>query len=463
MLLPFAALAMSFGAASAHPKSELVISPCNTGEHYQFESVSCSFELKNTGPTPIKISKGEAKIAGDSIDSSTIVVAPHSVSYIKAQANLLDAIGVNQRTFVFATDEAGQARRGSTMVSFVTSVLDQRAPSLEFGDVDVSEPALEKSITLSSREVADFRINEVLSKPDYLDVAIVDNGRTIRATLRPNAPWGQIEGAKIKLKINAPQQDQVWVAIAANIKGAVVADASPYSLGLMRTNLNNEFLIRITSRAGKNFKVGPIDVVGIKASAKPVACIPAKDGCQLIKLVVANDQAEGQLKGSLEVGLPDFGRSLPIQLVGMLLSPSVKIHDFNSEIEKNSSFAGPGKSNLESVAPKHVDVGQSIRQTVNEKSAVEPAGDGPLLRWSVANQGSVHGYLIYRSSVENGPMLRINKETVQVVSDDSGTAGSYAWRDNSAESGKTYWYAVEMLKNNGEKVALTGVQKVTAK
>ena len=48
--------------------------------------------------------------------------------------------------------------------------------------------------------------------------------------------------------------------------------------------------------------------------------------------------------------------------------------------------------------------------------------------------------------------------------DDSGNAaGSYQWRDNSAEAGKAYWYSIEMVKGNGEKQQLTGSQKIVAK
>ncbi|GAA0705835.1 hypothetical protein [Dokdonella soli] len=465
-MLSLSALAFSLlvAAPAPVPHSNLVIAPCDAGEHQQFEVITCDIELKNTGDKPIHVSKGEAAMAWDSIETGVITVPAHGVAYIKAKASLRDNAGYVKHSFRFATDEPGiLAVRGSNVNAFVSTVLDDSAPTIDFGMVKLDGPLPSKSITLASREVNDFRILEILSKPDYLDASLGPDGRTVHATLRKDAPWGQLHD-KIKLKINAPQQPEAWISVDANAQGEVVPDGDPFSLGLMRTNNKNEFLVRMTSRSGKDFKVGAVTLERLKGKADVVPCVPAESGCKLVRLRVTNDQALGRLQGVLNVELPDFKRTLPIEVVGMLLSPEVKVHDFNEEVEKAREAKGAAQSVAASpTQPKGIDITQAIKQTVNKEADVPPPGKGPLLRWSVANEGSIYGYIVYRADAETGPFLRINKEMIRVIDDGGNAAGSYQWRDNSAESGKVYWYSIGMVKGNGEKQPLTGAQKIIAK
>jgi hypothetical protein len=44
-----------------------------------------------------------------------------------------------------------------------------------------------------------------------------------------------------------------------------------------------------------------------------------------------------------------------------------------------------------------------------------------------------------------------------------GVTSTYAWRDDSAVSGKTYWYYIGLLNRDGTKQQLSGPQAVKAK
>jgi hypothetical protein len=185
-----------------------------------------------------------------------------------------------------------------------------------------------------------------------------------------------------------------------------------------------------------------------------------------MNIQISKDQGQGRIGGTLLVELPDFKRTLPIRLGGgMLLSPDVVIHDMNAEAEKAKEAAGVAQSTVViPPAQNAIDVNKVIKQTIAKENETPPPGVGPLLRWSVANQLPVFGYIVYRADAEAGPFLRVNKETIKkAVDDDGAQSGNYQWRDNSAISGKTYWYSVGMIKEDGEKVALTGVQKIIAK
>jgi hypothetical protein len=454
-------LMFSLLASAAPTPPHLTVSPCRIGEHQQFEVVTCDIELKNNGDKPIKISKGEAALAWDSIQQDGVVPA-HGATYLKATVALRDSTGFIKRSFRFATDEPGQPLRGASVHGFVASVLDQNLPAIDFGAVKLDGEMPTKSVELTSREAPGFRLLEVTSKPAFLDVSIDADGHTVRASVRKDAPWG-LQHEKIKLKTNAPQQPEAWVSVDVNVIGDIAPGGNPFSFGLMRTNNKNEFLLRLTRESGKPFEAKNAKLEQVKGKVDIVPCIPASDACKMLRIVVGNDQPLGRLQGLVSVELPEFKRTLPIEVVGMLLSPDYKVHDFNEEMEKAGQAKSPASSAAIAPAEGKLDLKQAIQQTVSKDESVPPPGNGPLLRWSVANDASVYGYIIYRADAEAGPSLRVNKEIIRTVGEGGPSTASYQWRDNSATSGKTYWYSIGMVKGSGEKVPLSSAQKVVAK
>ncbi|HEY6941366.1 hypothetical protein [Dokdonella sp.] len=448
-------------AATSSPTSHLVIEPCLAGERQQFETVPCEIALRNSGDKPVHITDARSVFEWDSIDPKVTVPA-HGAAYLKATIATRDAVGFSKHSFRITTDEPGVlSQRGASVHVFVSTVLDQAAPALDFGAVKLSAGPVSKEIALSSREVPDFRILGIASKPDYVDAVVGTDGKTLRASISKNAPWGLVHD-KIKLKINAPQQPEAWVTVDANVIGEIAANGNPFAFGLMRTNAKNEFLIRLTSESGKDFKIGSAKPDHFEGKVDVVPCTPEAAGCRMLHVLVSNEQQQGRLQGKILVDLPEFKRVLPVDVVGMLLAPEVKVHDLNKELEKATDTGGASQASA-TVPGNSIDLKQAISRTAAAAETAAPPGDGPLLRWAVANDGSVYGYIIYRADDEHGPFLRVNKELIRAGGGSPKEGVQYQWRDDSAVSGHTYWYQIGMVKNNGEKQPLSGAQKVTAK
>jgi hypothetical protein len=142
---------------------------------------------------------------------------------------------------------------------------------------------------------------------------------------------------------------------------------------------------------------------------------------------------------------------------GLYLPESVKVNSLNDAIEKNSkTSAEPPPLDLKSALQKSTEVASP--------PPIDPPGHGPLLKWQVSNENNIYGYLIYRGDAENGPFLRVDKDIVRVdAGKGDGITSTYAWRDNSATAGKTYWYYVGLLNRDGTKQQLSGPQEVKAK
>ena len=456
-LLLSLSLAAAQSGAQAPSKSNLVIAPCESGVHYQFERSTCAIELKNVGPTPIHISRGEAKFPWDSIETKEITVPAHAVAYVNATVDWRNSSGQTQRAFRFATDESGQKFRGSDVRGFIESVLEDPQPKIDFGVVKPENDLPEKSITLASRAIAEFKILGIESKPDWLEASVDKDARTVHMKLRKDVPWGLIpDGQFVKFKINTPQQAQAWVKIAGNVLGDVAPDGNPFQLGLLRTNQNHEFLLRLTSRSGTPFSLGKIQVNGIKATTSPQPCLPVSKSCRLVKLVISREQPVGRLQGTLEVELPDRKKTLPIEFVGLLLSPEAKVHNLDEMMQEHADGA---KS---SAAKPAQQIGAEIANSI--KRATPPApGNGPLLRWAVQHEDPIFGYVIYRADAESGSFVRINTDIVRASAEGADKSGAYQWRDNTARSGKTYWYQIGIVNRDGSKKDLTGAQRVVAK
>ncbi|MBU6200271.1 MAG: hypothetical protein KGP08_11525, partial [Xanthomonadaceae bacterium] len=207
---------------------------------------------------------------------------------------------------------------------------------------------------------------------------------------------------------------------------------------------------------GKPVRLGKVQLNGFHGQATEEACIGSATGCAQISVKVADDQSAGVLRGNLLVDLPDFHRQLPIRIGGLYMPASVKVHSLDAAMQKNGKSSAEPPLDLKSALQKSTEAAPP--------PPVDPPGHGPLLKWQVSNENNLYGYLIYRGDGENGPFLRVNRDIVRVGEDKGdGVTSTYAWRDDSATAGKTYWYYIGMLYRDGSKQQLSGPQKVMAK
>lgn len=442
------------------PPAKLTVRTCDAGEHYQFATATCSIELHNAGNRPIRVSKVVPGVDWDKAVSAGTVVPGNGSAYLDVTIDTRNDEGAIRRFFQLETDEPGFPKRGAEVRAFVLSVLDQARPKLDFGVVRIANGDVDatRSLELTSREAPGFRITGIESTPTWIDARVGSDGHSVEARLNRHVPWGLTHNgaAYIKVGLNAAKQQHAWIEVNARVLGAIVPDADPFPLGLMRTVGKHEFLLRITSRLGKDFQTGTPRLRGIKGAATMEQCVPITTGCRLARVSVDNDQRLGKIEGVLEVPLPEFGTTLPVELVGMLLTPETKIHDLDEVLKRSESKASSAARSSEP------DLTRALANATKE-NAPPPPGHGPLLRWSAVHQETSYGYLIYRSESAEGPLVRVNKDVIPVSREGVDASGNYQWRDTSAESGKTYWYEIGVIKQNGVKEPLSTRQRVVAK
>jgi len=345
--------------------------------------------------------------------------------------------------------------------AFVIPAFDDPKRVVDLGVVQAGIQSLANSFNVSSSDVETLHFTKVLEAPSFVRADIAEDGASANIVVRPNAPWGQQYGY-LKLATDAEIQPEIWVEVKADVRGKVVPSASPFDMGVMRTGSKHEFLIGLNQIEGKPFKTGKVRLEGIKGTAKAESCAGGKRDCRQVRVTISDNQPLGALKGKLLVDLPEYKQTLPVNLWGLLLSADTKIRDISelaTEEGKNQADSAQGGQSP-TAAPKLAD---ALKKAVKPEAKLEELpGRGPLLRWQVANEQTVYGYAIYRSETEDGKFLRVNKEIVKKISED-GSGASYQWRDTSAEPGKTYWYQIGTIQNDGTRKPLSGPQRVIAK
>ena len=448
-------------AAVAPATNDFVVESCDFGEVYAFNDVDCQIVLRNDSERAIRLFDIHADIPKDHAKLRELSVSPHSQAYLPVRINVANANGFSRHTFHLRTrDLSDRSDLKASAYGFVISALDQPQPEIDFGVVDTAAVTSPKSIYINSSNVANFHIDKILEKPSWIDANISADRHTVTAHVREDAPWG-VYAQFIRLAINTPQQTEAWVSVKADVHGEIVPATNPLSMGLIRIGNNNEFRIRLTSRSGKPFSVGKIELDNIKGETKVSRCQADSVNCRLLQLIVSDRQPMGIIKGDIFVELPQQKQRLKIGLRGLLVDKDFVVKTLPSSSDAASTDTS-GSAHATSDASVATDLNSVIKNVVQEANETPPPGAGPLLKWTLANGLQIHGFQIFRAEREDGPFVLQNVATIPSRAEDNASK-SYVWRDTSTVSGKVYWYYIGLVYNDGHKQQLTSPQKVVAK
>ena len=452
-MLPSIALVLAtVVSAETNSPPALSISDCDLGDAYAFATLDCEFAVSNKTALARKVLSASAVTSRDEIEPNSVEIPPFSTAYLHAKIRTGNSLAQTRHRFQISTDDIEHQSLTASARVFVLNALEQVKPEVNFGVVKNAMTTPSRSVTLTTHDAPSLRIEELLSKPEWCDVQIDKAGATVTVNVRQDAPWG-IHQDTIKLKLNLPQQQEAWVDVHADIHGEVVPSINPIDLGLIRRGSFNSQLIKFTSSTGKNFTLGDAKLIGIRGTASYEKCSPPSSGCALLNLKISDDQPLGAIRGKIVISIPQFGESVTMEATGIILAADGVVDTLKPEAEAISQTSVSSRSN---------DVHNALKLATADARDATIAGAGPLLRWAISNGDLVHGFQIFRSNTENGNYLLLNKDVVPSKENGKETA-NYQYRDNSAESGKSYWYYVGIVYNDGHKQPLTQPQKAIAK
>lgn len=441
--------------------------PCEFGEVYQGETAKCLIEFVNRGDSEVRIHSIAPLMPGDKVDVESLVVAPKATAHVTLLANTSTDAGMSNhpiRIRVPGVDYDGAVNsRG-----YVFNVFDPTPVTIDMDIVDLGDATRNtKTLTVSSPEDPAARLGKVISAPSYLDVSVDSASNTISVKVRDDAPWGLFD-EPVVVAVDSAKQKSYGIKVKGNVRGNVVPSSNPVSLDLVRRGSGeHDFIITLSDKSKKPLKLGKLTLDKLEGSVKAEPCVPASDSCRWLRLSISDKQPTGKIDGAVRVELPDYGRTLPVWVWGLMVNANTVIHDATgapaaAPAEGAEESAAAAKAPLASAAVKGGNIIDQIKQATAPEKPVEVPGKGPLLRWQVENEIGIYGYAIYRADAEDGPWRRVN-DTIVRAEGVPDSVSSYAWRDTSAASGKKYWYYIGTLGRNGERKRFTSPSPVTAK
>jgi hypothetical protein len=442
VLLFFAALLNSTAFAT-----ELLTEGCDVGELYSFSAATCNLTLQNNGSRLLRVELAKAP-EGDSLNPSSVVIEPHSAAYLRATIKAGNQTGVRHHVFQLKSDETGSPVSLVDAHGFVLSVLDDVRPEVDLGVWNQGTHVEERVVKLASAEDPSLKIESIISSPAFVSARVLQDGQSIAIRPSNDSDWG-IFADFVKVKLSSARQTEAWLSVKVDIRGEIAPSSNPLDAGLMRIGNMNSFEILLRGKSEKAFRVGDIRLQGLHAKTAVDSCAADTPSCKRLTVTLTGDNPQGTILGSVNVGLPDFHKNLRIAFFGLLASKDVKIRSMDDALKQSGDASPP---NLQA----------ALANAVNDVEVAEPSGSGPLLKWSVMNDGAIYGYQIFRSGEASGPFDLISKPMLK-SKQKNGVSEQYQYRDTSAQSGKTYWYFIGTVYTDGHKQQLTGPQKVVAK
>lgn len=446
-------------AAGASNTAGLILHQCDFGEVYAFANVECRIGLENPGDQSVGVDLSGSN-PEDVIKPVTLTVPAHRTAEATIRIAAGNTAGTITRLIKIHHHDGAARDEYVRAIGFVMSALDDPTAAIVFGSVDRRVDRPGKTLELGSHDAADFRILRILEAPDALDVRIGSDRRTISAHLRPDGPWGLLDG-DIKLAIDTPHQHEAWIHVSGDIRGEIVPEKNPYWFGGIPSGSGRTVLVPLTDRHGRDFRIGRVELERMDAAVDIVPCVPAAISCKAIRLKVSDSQRPGITRGVLDVQFPDLDRHLNLRIWG-ILQPPESTHSQGQSVDEPANESAPWASSIiESInAPVYaVPVDDPEEAHAGPPPATAPLpGVGPLLKWSAVDEKGAHGYQIFRSDAEAGPFVLLDPKTIP-VHPKLYAEYPYQWRDTTAEIGHSYWYYIGVVYKDGRKQALSKPQE----
>ena len=425
------------------------VEPGDVGPIYQFQKARSSFTIVNDTDSEIRGIVVKALRPADRILSAPTSLAVGGNAVVDVEIDSQNDVGARGHTFTIGFDGAKMPALARVSL-YGLSVVNDPQRILDFETVKGGEsPVIAYSLQTDD---PNLRIATIKDAPAFTEVTVDKDGRGLVVRHRDKTTWGKLAGI-IKVRLDSPLQQEAWIPVETEVRGDVVPSTTNFSLGVARIGQQNEYILQYRSE-GKPFTLDKAALEGIAGTTKIEKCVGGEKFCQQVRLLIDGDQPSGQINGILRAHVAGYDRDIVVLTGGLLVSKDVKIKSLD-EVLANAKQTEAGKP-----AASLNDALKSMSVVEKPVEAAIPPGNGPLLRWSVDNEGLIYGYGIYRAESEQGVFMRQGEIVRKSVLSKPGVTSNYAARDTHATVGKEYWYRIATFYADGKREFLTPPQRV---
>lgn len=451
------------GGSWAEPALRITPQHARFADSYQFGTVRQSYEVTNTGATPVTIKRIEPRSRAGKAVESPAQLAPGASGKVVIELPLDAALGEAAFRFALFSDEKDVERYRFTLSGFVQNAFEPETPALDLGTIARGN-AVSRELSLETREAATWSFGEVTEKPEHTGVTV--DGHSIRVGLLPTAPPGWVRG-RIVVSTSLPQQPQVAVAVTGFVMGELLLDAKAVNLGSPEVGQEARQSFRVQGRDALRLKGRISARAETPWTARVHECTPAKDDCVMVD-ISGKPAAAGPIGGTVLVELAG-GKdpALPVHFYGVALHPGQPLKQVDAAAAQSDEAEPPSLQSVLAAASR----GNTAPAAANTPPpAAAPAqvrrsasGSGPArLQWSAANDRRLYGYIVYRAEDRAGPYRRISPQPITVVRDQENVH-KYAFDDSDVRAGTTYYYYVDSIDLRGKRERFMPVVEKTVR
>lgn len=446
-------------SASLSCAASLQIEPkhANFGSAISASRVHQTYVISNTGPRPVALREWKAISGQGSVVGLPATLAAGESKEFAVELDLPGKLGESGFRYALFTDEADVERYRFTLSGFVYSLIAPESPSVDFGSAPVL-PETQRELAFNAREDRPLKLVEVVQAPDWLKIEIEQ--ATAKLRIIKTATLGLKSGV-IRISTNLPQQPFVEIKARAFVGGAL--ESSLYAVGFKPTEIGETVTtsMNIRYRGKTSLDKLKVELPPGWTSSRSKCTEAATDGRACVQVTVNRKIEEaGQVSGELRFRMPDDAElSIPFGLIGLATGQNVR------ELLVNEDAA--------QTRPEPIDISalprreSAVTESQAAQAAVVPApaekvsrsrGSGPVhLKWTARNDGSLYGYMIYRSADRAGPFRRVNARPIPAMAGNPTEPSKYTFTDEDVEPGKTYYYYIDSLSKSGTQMRLSPV------
>ena len=450
------ALSISVSAVAATnpapPPSLISFTGLDFGQSHPFAKVHAHVEGLNVAGRPLKIERivaRNSKITSFKFEPIDVKAGESFVLDLELTLNA-DVGRISHHFDVYAKGQA-EPIDGFSVQGFADWVASPEEKDVQFGVFEAAKP-VRRVIPIEVRPGVSVKLVGIEEPSAYFDAKIVQGGMALELISKEDAPWSGFD-KEILVRTDSELQPMVAFRVRGQVRGAVVPSSDPLDFGLLRDGHGAELTLVLNDVSGKPLKIGKVvSNSRMKVNTQVTDCIPGNPSCRNLKVIYPPMNLRGVTGGMLEIELPEYKRKLYVRFGALGIGKDTQIKDLAEELKKEGEVE-PSVSRV---------LQQAMQQPATSVEMPRPDGEGPLLTWKAAHENGVYGYEIYRSDSQVGPFRRVTPGIILRL-DKTGKQGSiYRWRDTNSESGKDYWYYVNLVMENGAKRKFTSEQMVKA-
>ncbi len=333
---------------------------------------------------------------------------------------------------------------------FVDWIVDPASVDVDFGNVDVGKGS-KRVVTIKTRAGIEMQLKNVLKESSRFSLKIL-GPEQIELSVKPDAPLGLFDEYLI-LSTSDPNQTALGIRVRGQFFSGLLPSSNPVDFGLARVGDAPEQLVQLENLYGDAVRIGPIRTEGVAATAELQECIPQNESCKILKLKLSELETRGLNKGKVFLELLPSKKIMPIHFGAVVIGRDTQIRNLDDDMKAAASIE-PSVTSL---------LRNATQAPVKPLEMSKPAGSGPLLTWQAAHEYGVYGYEVYRAESKEGQFRRVSPGIIPRLDKSSKKGSIYRWRDADYQSGKTYWYYVNVVMESGSKREFTTPQKVVAK